>query len=415
MKRLIIVFSLFTVSAGAYAQLKVDANGRSLFGSKPLSHGLFIADEFTGNNPTSFSIRRASNNFVFLERNIPAINLAISPWGTMRIGTGESFFQSYNVMPLTTLTIDNHLGVGGHTVALQVNMRHYTAEGIRISYDDYSYPDYPLLATYGLNCAACDDWAAFPEWTFPTYEEFSVYAGGYVYANGLLLSSDISLKKNVATISGALGKVRQLRGVTFDLNRTKTVREEVNDTALHISPDVRKQMKEETSRKRVGVVAQEVESVMPELVRTKRDGTKAVYYSEMVGLLIEAIKEQQEQIEELQSQVAYLTTEKQIAASFDAGLSANQSTLALPPQLFQNTPNPFNQSTEIGFYIPQKTQTATLYIYNMNGVQQRNITITERGKSAITIQASSLKAGIYFYTLICDGKPVDTKQMILTE
>ena len=37
-----------------------------------------------------------------------------------------------------------------------------------------------------------------------------------------------------------------------------------------------------------------------------------------------------------------------------------------------------------------------------------------RGKGATTLQASVLQAGIYFYTLICDGKPVDTKQMILT-
>ena len=84
------------------------------------------------------------------------------------------------------------------------------------------------------------------------------------------------------------------------------------------------------------------------------------------------------------------------------------------PLLLQNTPNPFNQATEIGYYIPENVGSANIYIYDISGFQQRNIAIAERGKGATILQASTLQAGIYFYTLICDGKPVDTKQMILT-
>ncbi len=83
-------------------------------------------------------------------------------------------------------------------------------------------------------------------------------------------------------------------------------------------------------------------------------------------------------------------------------------------KLFQNTPNPFNQTTEIGYFIPETTDSANIYIYDVNGVQQRNISIAGRGQGVTVLQATALQAGIYFYTLICNGKPVDTKQMILT-
>ncbi len=84
-------------------------------------------------------------------------------------------------------------------------------------------------------------------------------------------------------------------------------------------------------------------------------------------------------------------------------------------KLFQNTPNPFNQTTEIGYFISETVGSANIYIYDVNGVQQKNIFITERGNGVTVLQATALQAGIYFYTLICDGKPVDTKQMILTK
>ncbi len=52
-----------------------------------------------------------------------------------------------------------------------------------------------------------------------------------------------------------------------------------------------------------GVIAQEVEEIMPEIVHTNDDGIKSVNYNGIIGLLVEAIKEQQNQIEELKSQI----------------------------------------------------------------------------------------------------------------
>lgn len=89
-------------------------------------------------------------------------------------------------------------------------------------------------------------------------------------------TSDINLKENIHSINNPLDKVMQINGVAFNWKVTK-------ETAI-------------------GVIAQDVEEVIPELVKISGD-TKVVNYNGLVGVLIEAIKEQQRQIEELKKQI----------------------------------------------------------------------------------------------------------------
>lgn len=91
--------------------------------------------------------------------------------------------------------------------------------------------------------------------------------------------SDETLKDNVQTIKNALEKVSSLRGVEFD----------------------RKDL--EGNPHQIGVIAQEVEKIIPEVVITDSNGIKSVAYGNLVGLLIEAIKEQQEEINTLKVQL----------------------------------------------------------------------------------------------------------------
>jgi hypothetical protein len=82
--------------------------------------------------------------------------------------------------------------------------------------------------------------------------------------------------------------------------------------------------------------------------------------------------------------------------------------------LEQNAPNPFHQQTTIGYTIADNCQNSSLHIYNLNGKEIRSYVITQKGKGNITIEAGNLQAGMYLYTLICDGKEIATKKMILT-
>jgi len=95
-------------------------------------------------------------------------------------------------------------------------------------------------------------------------------------------SSDIKLKTNVENIQNPIDKVKQLNGVSY--NWTEEAQKKYN----HF-----------TDNKEIGVIAQDVEKVLPEIVAERDDGTKAVRYERMCALLIECVKDLQNQIDDL--------------------------------------------------------------------------------------------------------------------
>lgn len=107
-----------------------------------------------------------------------------------------------------------------------------------------------------------------------------------------LTNSDIRFKKNITTIENPLDKVKSIRGVSFDL--------------INYTPD------SGTVRKNIGFIAQELETVIPEVVITSSDGYKSVAYDKITAVLTEAIKEQQKQIESYKSENDDLKTQLQI-------------------------------------------------------------------------------------------------------
>lgn len=230
------------------------------------------------------------------------------------------------------------------------------------------------------------------------------------------ITSDIRKKTSVQPLRNTIGQVRQLNAISFQpiINDTIWYKDSAENKKFTLS----KQAKIQQESKRFGFSAQEIQKIFPELVSTDPAGYLNVDYIGLIPVIVEALKEQQTQIEEQKELINYLikqlknnSTEKEIIFSIEkAEDSADEI-----PLLMQNSPNPFNTQTEIDFYIPENIQNANLYVYDMMGVQKMSINIKERNKNYITIQASALKAGTYFYTLICDGKPVDTKQMILTK
>jgi hypothetical protein len=96
-----------------------------------------------------------------------------------------------------------------------------------------------------------------------------------VASNDISLSSDERIKEDILTIDDATGIVEQLRGVSY--------------------------VRKDTGKLGIGVVAQEVEKVLPQLVATDTNGMKSVAYANMVGVLIQAVKELSARIDELEA------------------------------------------------------------------------------------------------------------------
>jgi len=120
-----------------------------------------------------------------------------------------------------------------------------------------------------------------------TFDGSTLAITGAITATGDITAfqtSDKNLKENIVNINNSLDKVSKLNGVYY--NWTK----EALEKNKHLE-DV----------KEVGVIAQDVEEVLPEIVATRENGTKAVKYERLCALLIESVKELKKEIEELKS------------------------------------------------------------------------------------------------------------------
>ena len=105
----------------------------------------------------------------------------------------------------------------------------------------------------------------------------NISVSGSVTATGDITAySDARLNADVETITGALDRVRKLRGVTFS--------------------------RRETGNRGVGLIAQELAPIVPEAVMTHEDGLLSVAYGNLVGVLIEAVKDLADKVERLEAQ-----------------------------------------------------------------------------------------------------------------
>lgn len=235
------------------------------------------------------------------------------------------------------------------------------------------------------------------------------------------LSSDERLKTNIAQLTDSeTNKLYLLNAKSYIKHQPEDKNESVKK-AKGVSANSAKNFSKTVSKTaqatEYGFLAQELMTVYPDLVTQDSAGYYLVDYIGLIPVLVEAIKEQKIVIDQLSLKVNGSTSSssspKKVAAS-----STTSNTSLDPinyPLLDQNTPNPFNTQTSINFYLPLSVGSASIYIYDMNGTQLKSYSISERGKGVISIQATEFSAGMYLYSLITDGKVIDTKRMILTK
>ena len=111
-------------------------------------------------------------------------------------------------------------------------------------------------------------------------------------SDGAVQTSDKRFKKNVKTIDNALAKTEQLNGYTYNWNKL-----------------AKKQKGITSEEEQVGVIAQELEAVFPQLVKTDKEGYKAVNYAALTAVLIEAIKELSNEVSTLKGENLALKAE----------------------------------------------------------------------------------------------------------
>ena len=161
------------------------------------------------------------------------------------------------------------------------------------------------------------------------------------------------------------------------------------------------------SRQHYGLSADELEAIFPDLVYENEDGSKSINYVEMVPILVQAIGELKSEINELRGNESARKVSAKATGIND--VDGSVEVLALG----QNKPNPFGSSTELEVSVPESVQSAFVYVYDLQGKKVQQVDITARGKQTVELNAIGLSDGMYLYSLIADGKVVETRRMIV--
>lgn len=207
-------------------------------------------------------------------------------------------------------------------------------------------------------------------------------------------TSDGRLKKDVNEYKKGLKEILSINPVSYKYNK------EIVD------------LSDETY---VGVIAQEVQEIVPSMVKEHEftdksaktyQGYLSVDPNEFTYMLINAVKELEQQVKELSQEVKDLKSEPSIISSVIEG----GTRIAY---LAQNAPNPIIDATKIEYYIPNEANSAFLIIHNMAGQLIKKVDVTDKGLGLIDLKLKGMPPGVYSYALNIDGNIIDTKKMTL--
>lgn len=235
--------------------------------------------------------------------------------------------------------------------------------------------------------------------------------------NGVnLTNSDLRYKQNIVRLGdsemglrsgqpGILDNVLRLSPVEYNLKQTYF--EPESDTTK-LRTGIFNEESQMFKKSHFGLIAQELQEIYPNLVYEEGNGYLSIDYVGLIPILVQSIKELNAKIENLEASA--ISLEKNIQPEAMSVEGINNGAI-----LYQNTPNPFTQSTQIKYYLPGTVKKASLCIYDMQGKQLKQINLTLRGEGVETISGSQFAAGIYLYALIVDGQEAGIKRMVLTE
>lgn len=248
--------------------------------------------------------------------------------------------------------------------------------------------------------------------------KYAGYFYGDTYVTGTLTAgvvttlSDARYKSNIQKINvTALAKIAALTPVQYTMLSGEAIalaNTEQSDTASTMTMTTSNEELDVANKLHYGLLAQEVKELYPELVHEDAAGVMSINYTELIPLLIQAVQD-------LSEQVSALSNSSSVSARKQTPKQQESTTESIAATLYQNTPNPFTEETVISYIVPTEAQQASIYIYNMLGEQLSKYDISAFGEGYITISANELYAGTFLYSLVVDGKLIDTKQMIITQ
>jgi hypothetical protein len=309
----------------------------------------------------------------------------------------SAIFAVFTFTSLAQLKVDQYGRIGMGTNYPNPEFKCHIAGNLLLS----SYPSNPF---YELRMKVNNGW---PGVEIGSNQDKIAFWSPYVdyndiYAANFYKMSDLRMKSNISNITTGLKMINQIRPVYYTI-----INNEFDSTGRKI----------ENTRQQYGFISQEIEKSFPEVKITDDVlGFKLLDYDQIIPITVSAIQEQQKIIDSLIRDLAKFKEQLNSNRSLIGLASDNTSNFANLSTLSQNSPNPFNESTDIKFSINKENfRNASIIIFDMNGLLIKKFDIQTHGNGTIKINGNELKPGMYIYTLIVNDKEIDSKRMILLD
>lgn len=408
MKKLML--SLLCMSTVLYsnAQLRVNPGGEVTIGSTPASITKKLMVDGEASVKTTFDIVNLNNTnsgwggkLRFMPSNGSTPNHIITDNGQneMIIHTG------FNAANPTLLTVAGELNVS-KTAKVRTSLDIVNLDNtgtqwggqLRFMPNSGSSPNHviidkgqnEMIIYAGLNASNPTD--------FKIISGTNTFTGYTNMAGGSNLS-DKRLKQNITPINYGLKTLMQLNPVSYEWKANEL-------STITSKEELPKQFK----GTQVGFIAQEVEAIIPEVVKEGVGGYRALEYHTLTAIIVQAMKEQQTIIETQKLAIEDLNQQVEQLKNQTNTTNVQQSEKVF--SLEQNRPNPFATNTSIKYSSPENAQ---LLITNLEGKTMQSIALDAGENKTIEVTAQKLQNGIYLYSLVVDGSIKLSKRFVVAK
>lgn len=405
MKKAFLMFLSLTFAYTLHAQLQVTSDGKVKIAStsNTVYPSLQVGNNQFGANTTNIGII-GSRTVVDSKSNIGVL-------GATSASSSFSSDKNYGVLGVVdpmNYTHGRNYGVSGMIGQLG---NHYGGTGVYGTCFTYYY-------YYPTNIQ--DAYAG--------YFDGAVKVAGNFTATSMYTPAGSSLYEKVVSLNErgedtkTLDKLLAMNVIEY--NMKSRLSDELSDDAKQDENEelrkayeyLKKEEGKMCARRHFGIEAEELQKIYPDLVLEAQDGTLAVNYVEMVPLLLRSIQELKQELDKVKGTDNSVQKARRNDISHDDEQTSGMDAIGITTgnRLFQNTPNPFTERTEIRFTLAENAQSAYICIFDMTGKMLRQIPVNPSMQS-VTVNGYELSAGIYLYSLVVNGQEIDTKRMILSK
>lgn len=213
--------------------------------------------------------------------------------------------------------------------------------------------------------------------------------------------SDARAKENVKTLTTGLDAILNLRPVTYQWKRLDAVPSVASLSTASVTDSTTEAYGPSEENTQYGFLAQEVEKVIPEAVKTDEDGHKMINYTAIIPMLVQAVQELQSTIDMQAQKIEQLSTSS----------SRSSDAISARYKILECAPNPTNGNVTISTQLDTEAKTAVVVIRSLTGMEEMRLNVSYELPTS-SCNVARLDAGIHIVTLYVNDVACDSARLI---